>query len=132
DDVESNLLLPAGIALRWVTFLLKIYRAEDIPQMDDAFAQTVKEIFGGEADKKNLVDPFVEVSFAGKKVCTSIIEKNANPEWNQIIYLQIKFPSMCEKIKLAIVDWDRLTKNDVVGTTYLSLSKIASSGGEVE
>uniref|UniRef100_A0A8U8C9P8 Uncharacterized protein n=1 Tax=Geospiza parvula TaxID=87175 RepID=A0A8U8C9P8_GEOPR len=132
DDVESNLLLPAGTALRWVTFLLKIYRAEDIPQMDDAFAQTVKELFGGEADKKNLVDPFVEVSFAGKKVCTNIIEKNANPEWNQIIYLQIKFPSMCEKIKLSIVDWDRLTKNDVVGTTYLSLSKIASSGGEVE
>uniref|UniRef100_A0A8D2HMY0 Myoferlin n=1 Tax=Urocitellus parryii TaxID=9999 RepID=A0A8D2HMY0_UROPR len=97
DDVESNLLLPAGIALRWVTFLLKIYRAEDIPQMDDAFSQTVKEIFGGTADKKNLVDPFVEVSFAGKKVCM-----------------------------------DRLTKNDVVGTTYLYLSKIAASGGEVE
>ncbi|KAM5244031.1 myoferlin isoform 2-T2 [Hipposideros larvatus] len=132
DDVESNLLLPAGIALRWVTFLLKIYRAEDIPQMDDAFSQTVKEIFGGNADKKNLVDPFVEVSFAGKKVCTNIIEKNANPEWNQVINLQIKFPSMCEKIKLTIYDWDRLTKNDVVGTTYLHLSKIAASGGEVE
>lgn len=27
---------------------------------------------------------------------------------------------------------DRLTKNDVVGTTYLYLSKIAASGGEVE
>uniref|UniRef100_A0A674K6E9 Myoferlin n=1 Tax=Terrapene triunguis TaxID=2587831 RepID=A0A674K6E9_9SAUR len=132
DDVESNLLLPAGIALRWVTFLLKIYRAEDIPQMDDAFAQTVKEIFGGDGDKKNLVDPFVEVCFAGKKVCTSIIEKNANPEWNQVVNLQIKFPSMCEKIRLTVFDWDRLTKNDVVGTTYLSLSKIASSGGEVE
>uniref|UniRef100_A0A452QDC3 Myoferlin n=1 Tax=Ursus americanus TaxID=9643 RepID=A0A452QDC3_URSAM len=132
DDVESNLLLPAGIALRWVTFLLKIYRAEDIPQMDDAFSQTVKEIFGGNADKKNLVDPFVEVSFAGKKVCTNIIEKNANPEWNQVVNLQIKFPSMCEKIKLTVYDWDRLTKNDVVGTTYLHLSKIAASGGEVE
>ncbi|XP_022425034.1 myoferlin isoform X3 [Delphinapterus leucas] len=132
DDVESNLLLPAGIALRWVTFLLKIYRAEDIPQMDDAFSQTVKEIFGGSADKKNLVDPFVEVSFAGKKVCTNIIEKNANPEWNQVVNLQIKFPSVCEKIKLTIYDWDRLTKNDVVGTTYLHLSKIAASGGEVE
>ncbi|XP_075791273.1 myoferlin isoform X1 [Pelodiscus sinensis] len=132
DDVESNLLLPAGTALRWVTFLLKIYRAEDIPQMDDAFAQTVKEIFGGDADKKNLVDPFVEVCFAGKKVCTNIIEKNANPEWNQVVNLQIKFPSMCEKIRLTVFDWDRLTKNDVVGTTYLSLSKIAASGGEVE
>ncbi|XP_055986385.1 myoferlin isoform X1 [Sorex fumeus] len=132
DDVESNLLLPAGIALRWVTFLLKIYRAEDIPQMDDAFSQTVKEIFGGTADKKNLVDPFVEVSFAGKKVCTNIIEKNANPEWNQVVNLQIKFPSVCEKIKLTVYDWDRLTKNDVVGTTYLHLSKIAASGGEVE
>ncbi|XP_007431826.1 myoferlin isoform X1 [Python bivittatus] len=132
DDVETNLLLPAGIVLRWVTFVLKIYRAEDIPQMDDAFAQTVKEIFGGEADKKNLVDPFVEVCFAGKKVCTNIIEKNANPEWNQLINLQIKFPSMCEKIRLMVYDWDRLTKNDVVGTTYLSLSKIAASGGEVE
>ncbi|XP_049552630.1 myoferlin isoform X5 [Orcinus orca] len=132
DDMESNLLLPAGIALRWVTFLLKIYRAEDIPQMDDAFSQTVKEIFGGSADKKNLVDPFVEVSFAGKKVCTNIIEKNANPEWNQVVNLQIKFPSVCEKIKLTIYDWDRITKNDVIGTTYLHLSKIAASGGEVE
>ncbi|XP_051837627.1 myoferlin isoform X2 [Antechinus flavipes] len=132
DDVESNLLLPAGIALRWVTFLLKIYRAEDIPQMDDAFSQTVKEIFGGDVDKKNLVDPFVEVCFAGKKVSTDIIEKNANPEWNQVVSLQIKFPSVCEKIKLTVYDWDRLTKNDVVGTTYLYLSKIAASGGEVE
>ncbi|XP_063818137.1 myoferlin isoform X2 [Pseudophryne corroboree] len=132
DDVESNLLLPPGVNLRWVTFFLKIYRAEDIPQMDDAFAQTVKEIFGGDSDKKNLVDPFVEVAFAGKKVTTKIIEKNANPEWNQAVNLQIKFPSMCENIKLTVYDWDRLTKNDAVGTTNLSLSKIAASGGEMD
>ncbi|XP_075072230.1 myoferlin isoform X2 [Mixophyes fleayi] len=132
DDVESNLLLPPGVALRWVTFLLKIYRAEDIPQMDDAFAQTVKEIFGADSDKKNLVDPFVEVSFAGKRVSTKIIEKNANPEWNQAVNLQIKFPSVCENIKLTVFDWDRLTKNDAVGTTNLSLSKIAASGGDME
>ncbi|XP_053306934.1 myoferlin isoform X2 [Spea bombifrons] len=132
DDVESNLLLPAGVTLRWVTFLLKIYRAEDIPQMDDAFAQSVKELFGGDSDKKNLVDPFVEVSFAGKKVCTDTIEKNANPVWNQAVNLQIKFPSVCENIKLTVYDWDRLTKNDAIGTTTLSLSKIAASGGEMD
>ncbi|XP_051503504.1 myoferlin isoform X2 [Myxocyprinus asiaticus] len=132
DDIESNLLLPAGVALRSATLSLKIYRAEDMPQMDDAFAQTVKHMFGGTNDKKNLVDPFLEVSFAGKKVCTKIVEKNANPEWNQLIHLQVKFPSMCERIKLSLYDWDRLSRNDIIGTTYLNLTKIASSGGEIE
>uniref|UniRef100_A0A673XXP3 Myoferlin n=1 Tax=Salmo trutta TaxID=8032 RepID=A0A673XXP3_SALTR len=104
DDIESNLLVPAGVTLRLVTLNLKVYRAEDLPQMDDAFLQTVKQVFGGEGDKKNLVDPFLEVSFAGKKLCTKIIEKNANPEWNQLINLQVKFPSMCESIKLTVFD----------------------------
>uniref|UniRef100_A0A673VMF8 Myoferlin n=1 Tax=Salmo trutta TaxID=8032 RepID=A0A673VMF8_SALTR len=132
DDIESNLLVPAGVTLRLVTLNLKVYRAEDMPQMDDAFVQTVKQVFGGEGEKKNLVDPFLEVSFAGKKLCTKIIEKNANPEWNQLINLQVKFPSMCESIKLTVFDWDRLTRNDVIGTTFLNLTKIASSGGEIE
>ncbi|XP_068080636.1 myoferlin isoform X1 [Danio rerio] len=132
DDVESNLLLPAGVALRWVTLKLKVFRAEDIPQMDDSITQSLKEAFGGEGNKKNLVDPFVEAWFAGKKLCTQIIEKNANPEWNQQLNLQVKFPSMCERIKLTVYDWDRLTRNDTVGTTYLDLTKIASSGGESE
>ncbi|XP_031416619.1 myoferlin isoform X1 [Clupea harengus] len=132
DDIESNLLLPAGLTLRWVTLKLKVFRAEDIPQMDDAFAQSVKQLFGGDGNKKNLVDPFLEAWFAGKKLCTQIIEKNANPEWNEMLNLQVKFPSMCERIKLTIFDWDRLTRNDAVGTTYLNLAKIASSGGEVE
>uniref|UniRef100_A0A669EY48 Myoferlin n=1 Tax=Oreochromis niloticus TaxID=8128 RepID=A0A669EY48_ORENI len=132
DDIESNLLLPAGVTLRWATLSLKVFRAEDIPQMDDAFVQNLKEIFGGEANKKNLVDPFLEASFAGRKLCTQIIETNANPEWNEVLNLQVKFPSMCERVKLTVFDWDRLTGNDAIGTTYLNLANIASSGGEVE
>lgn len=99
DDIESNLLMPAGVTMRSATLSLKVYRAEDIPQskwpinsyaivvwcselllkklciynllciaVDDAFVQTVKQVFGGDGDKKNLVDPYVEVSFAGRKV----------------------------------------------------------------
>uniref|UniRef100_A0A671NWW8 Myoferlin-like n=1 Tax=Sinocyclocheilus anshuiensis TaxID=1608454 RepID=A0A671NWW8_9TELE len=132
DDVESNLLLPAGVALRWVTLKLKVFRAEDVPQMDDSITQTLKEAFGGQENKKNLVDPYVEAWFAGKKLCTQIIEKNANPEWNQQLNLKVKFPSMCERIKLTVFDWDRLSGNDAIGTTYLDLTKIASSGGEIE
>ncbi|XP_012735941.2 myoferlin [Fundulus heteroclitus] len=132
DDIESNLLVPAGVTMRWATLSLKVYRAEDMPQMDDAFVQTVKQVFGGDGDKKNLVDPYLEVSFAGKKLCTKIIEKNANPEWNQVISLQVKFPSMCERIKLTMYDWDRLSKDDAIGTTFLNLSKMSYSGGEIE
>ncbi|CAK6964081.1 myoferlin-like [Scomber scombrus] len=132
DDIESNLLMPAGVTLRWATLSLKVFRAEDIPQMDDAFVTTMKEIFGGDGNKKNLVDPFLEARFAGKKLCTQIIEKNANPEWNQLLNLQVKFPSMCERVKLTVFDWDRLTGNDAIGTTYLNLARIASSGGEIE
>ncbi|KAG7216326.1 hypothetical protein INR49_021730 [Caranx melampygus] len=132
DDIESNLLVPAGITMRWATLSLKVYRAEDLPQMDDAFVHTVKQVFGGDGDRKNLVDPYLDVSFAGKKLCTKIIEKNANPEWNQLVNLQVKFPSMCERVKLTMYDWDRLSRDDAIGTTFLNLSKMSSSGGEIE
>ncbi|CAL8391045.1 unnamed protein product [Arctogadus glacialis] len=132
DDIESNLLVPAGVTLRSASISLKVYRAEDMPQMDDAFIQTVKQVFGKDGDKKNLVDPFFEMSYSGKKLGTKIVEKNANPEWNQVMNIQAKFPFMSECIKLTVFDWDRLTKNDVIGTAFLNLSKIASSGGEIE
>lgn len=34
DDIESNLLVPAGVAMRSATLQLKIYRAEDVPQSE--------------------------------------------------------------------------------------------------
>lgn len=32
DDIERNLLIPAGVTLRPATLTLKVYRAEDMPQ----------------------------------------------------------------------------------------------------
>lgn len=37
DDIESNLLLPAGVTLRWATLSLKVFRAEDIPQSKTSY-----------------------------------------------------------------------------------------------
>ncbi|XP_074141635.1 LOW QUALITY PROTEIN: dysferlin [Sminthopsis crassicaudata] len=132
EDIEGNLLRPTSVALRGAHFCLKIFRAEDLPQMDDAVMDSVKQIFGFESNKKNLVDPFVEVSFAGRMLCSKILEKTAHPQWNQNITLPAMFPSMCDKMRIRIMDWDRLTHNDIVGTTYLCMSKISASGGELE
>uniref|UniRef100_A0A8C2DE20 Dysferlin, limb girdle muscular dystrophy 2B (autosomal recessive) n=1 Tax=Cyprinus carpio TaxID=7962 RepID=A0A8C2DE20_CYPCA len=128
EDIEGNLLRPAGLTLTGATFTIRVYRAEDLPQMDDALMDGVKQFLGFETNRKNLVDPFVEVNFAGK----TILEKNANPQWNQSLTLPIRFPSMCEKMRIRILDWDRASHNDVIGTTHLCISKISAPGGEIE
>uniref|UniRef100_A0A452VCC0 Dysferlin n=1 Tax=Ursus maritimus TaxID=29073 RepID=A0A452VCC0_URSMA len=128
EDIENNLLRPTGVALRGAHFCLKVFRAEDLPQMDDAVMDNVKQIFGFDSNKKNLVDPFMEVSFAGKMLCSKILEKTANPQWNQSITL----PSPVFRLLLPPYSRDRLTHNDIVATTYLSMSKISAPGGEIE
>uniref|UniRef100_A0A3Q4N4Y8 Dysferlin, limb girdle muscular dystrophy 2B (autosomal recessive) n=1 Tax=Neolamprologus brichardi TaxID=32507 RepID=A0A3Q4N4Y8_NEOBR len=132
EDVESNLLRPAGLSLRGASFNLRIFRAEDLPQMDDAFMDGMRQILGFDSNRKNLVDPLVEIHFAGKTICTKTLEKNANPQWNQRLAMPVRFPSMCEKMRIRILDWDRASHNDVIGTTHLCMSKISAPGGEID
>ncbi|KAL5022080.1 hypothetical protein ScPMuIL_001235 [Solemya velum] len=128
EDIESNLLRPAGVQLRPATFTLKLYRAEDIPRMDSAFMQGVKKIFGFGEEQKELVDPYFLFSFAGKEVCSKIMYCSDHPEFNQTLKMGLQFPSMCERIKILVKDWDRITEDDVVGTFYLPISLISSMG----
>ncbi|XP_077084356.1 dysferlin isoform X5 [Siphateles boraxobius] len=132
EDIEGNLLRPAGLTLRGASFTVRVYRADDLPQMDDALIDDVKHFLGFETNRKNLVDPLVEVNFAGKTMSSKILEKNANPQWNQSLTLPIRFPSMCEKMRIRILDWDRASHNDVIGTTHLCMSKISAPGGDIE
>uniref|UniRef100_A0A665VJG2 Dysferlin, limb girdle muscular dystrophy 2B (autosomal recessive) n=1 Tax=Echeneis naucrates TaxID=173247 RepID=A0A665VJG2_ECHNA len=123
EDIEGNLLRPAGLSLRGATFTLRIFRAEDLPQMDDAFMDGMRQILGFDSNRKNLVDPLVEVHFAGKTTCTKILEKNANPQWNQ---------SLTMPIRVSGPKQDRASHNDIIGTTHLCMSKISAPGGEID
>ncbi|CAF4514045.1 unnamed protein product [Rotaria socialis] len=119
DDIESNLLKPAGLMLRPATFVLKVYKADDLPRMDSAFLHGVKKIFHATEDIKELIDPYINFSFAGQQVSTKIVYTCSHPDFNQELRLGLKFPSMCDKIMLTVMDWDRLTYSDIVGVGFL-------------
>lgn len=64
----SNLLLPDGVPAnrQKAKFSVRIYRAEDLPRMTIGLMANVKKALTGES--KDLVDPFVQVWFAGLQV----------------------------------------------------------------
>jgi len=51
---------------QWARFYVKIYRAEGLPKMNISIMANVKKAFIGE--NRDLVDPYVQVQFAGQKV----------------------------------------------------------------
>ncbi|TFJ98832.1 basement membrane-specific heparan sulfate proteoglycan core protein-like [Platysternon megacephalum] len=89
-------------------------------------------MFQMHVDKRICADPSVEVSFAGKTRCTRVMPRTANPEWNQVLFFPAQLPSVCDKIKLTVLNGDRAGKRDVLGTTYISLSQVSSTGAEIE
>ena len=64
----SNLLLPDGVPAdrSRARFCVKVYRAEGLPKMNAGIVANVKRAFTGES--KDLVDPYVEITFAGHQV----------------------------------------------------------------
>ncbi|XP_068610034.1 otoferlin [Brachionichthys hirsutus] len=127
DDVEGNLLLPEGIPAerQWARFYVKIYRAEGLPKMNTTIMANVKKAFIGE--NRDLVDPYVQVQFAGQKGKTSVQRSSYQPIWNEQLVFTELFPPLCKRIKVQIRDSDKV--NDVaIGTYFIDLRKISNDG----
>ncbi|XP_037668816.1 LOW QUALITY PROTEIN: otoferlin [Choloepus didactylus] len=127
DDIEGNLLLPEGVPpeRQWARFYVKIYRAEGLPRMNTSLMANVKKAFTGE--NKDLVDPYVQVFFAGQKGKTSVQKSSYEPLWNEQVVFTDLFPPLCKRIKVQIRDSDKV--NDVaIGTHFIDLRKISNEG----
>ncbi|KAM9062593.1 otoferlin isoform 6-T6 [Sarcophilus harrisii] len=127
DDIEGNLLLPEGVPAerQWARFYVKIYRAEGLPRMNTSLMANVKKAFIGE--NKDLVDPYVQVFFAGQKGKTSVQKSSYEPLWNEQIVFTDLFPPLCKRMKVQIRDSDKV--NDVaIGTHFIDLRKISNDG----
>ncbi|GFT09204.1 otoferlin [Nephila pilipes] len=127
DDIEANLLLPAGVPAerQHARFIVKIYRADGLPRMNAGIVANVKKAFTGEA--RDLVDPYVQLSFAGLTGKTSVRKGTCCPTWNEQIVFTEMFPPLCQRIKIQLRDNDPV--NDaVIGTHFVELSKISNEG----
>uniref|UniRef100_A0A8C5C2A9 C2 domain-containing protein n=1 Tax=Gadus morhua TaxID=8049 RepID=A0A8C5C2A9_GADMO len=122
EDIEGNLLRPAGLTLRGAQFSLRVFRAEDLPQMDDAFMDGMRQILGFDSNRKNLVDPLVEVHFAGKTVSV-----HKSP-FHDIVIIILFYDIFITHF----VCRDRASHNDIIGTAHLCMSKISAPGGEID
>lgn len=129
-DIETNLIQPAGVDVRRGCFNLQVFQAEDLPQMDAAYFEGMKKVLRVGEEKKELVDPYLVFSFAGKSLETDVKYTNDHPEWNQELRLPIRFPSMCERLKLVLKDWDRLSNDDFIATTFIDINTIGSRGDD--
>ncbi|XP_026858261.2 otoferlin isoform X1 [Electrophorus electricus] len=127
EDIEGNLMLPEGIPDErlWARYYLKIYRAEGLPKMNTSIMANVKKAFIGE--NKDLVDPYIQVLFAGQKGKTSVQKSTYEPIWNEQIIFTEQFPPLCRRMKVQLRDSDKV--NDVaLGTHFIDLQKISNDG----
>ncbi|XP_076047725.1 myoferlin-like isoform X2 [Oratosquilla oratoria] len=130
DDVETNLLWPAGVHLQPANFRLSVYSASDLPRMDAGTMQTLKQLLGIGVPSKELVDPYVLTAYAGKEVQTKILYTTENPQFKQDLHLGFLFPSMCNTIRITVKDWDRVGDDDTVGTAVIPVSAISTAGDD--
>nr|CAD7258972.1 unnamed protein product [Timema shepardi] len=150
DDIEANLLLPDGVPVerQRARFIVRVYRADGLPKMNSSIVANVKKAFTGEF--KDLVDPYVQVSFAGltlpylspgqrspAKITshfeiifqgkTSVKKHSYAPVWNEQLVFTEMFPPLCQRIKIQLRDNDPVN-NTVIGTHFIDLKTISNDG----
>ena len=72
------------------TLTVRVFRGEDLPQMDPGYFEGVKKILHIGSVQKELVDPYCTVTFAGHKGKTQVIWNERDPEWNKQINLGVR------------------------------------------
>eukprot|EP01084_Bolivina_argentea_P240171 403557_1 len=70
-------------------------------------------------------DPYVICEWGAQSFQTDVIDSTVSPEWNSIafVYLHEEIQSNFQ-LKLTVMDKDRFTKDDLMGTGYISAKQI--------
>lgn len=52
--------------------------------------------------------------------------KNVNPEYNTKVYVPVHLPAITDNIILRLIDFNYITKQQVLGSFYVNINKIIS------
>ncbi len=69
-----------------------------------------------------LLDPFVEVAYAGYSARTSTKKNTYNPDWKEEIGFTEKFPSLCNRIAISVCDQG--LKTERIATHFIEIPQI--------
>ena len=91
--------------------ITKLYRTLYLPllitlsiSVDTDYFEGMKRVLRMQHGDHDLVDPYMIVSFAGKKLKTKVLYKTYTPEWAQELNIGVQMPSMCEQLMLRLMD----------------------------
>ena len=110
-DVDESKVKSLGIH----KLMVHIKHAKSLPQMD----------------RLGAIDPFCTINFAGKFERTTTKQKTYNPSWNDE-YFEFDVDEICLgsetllTMKIKVMDWDRLGKNELVGEVEILPEKVLS------
>ncbi len=78
------------------------------------------------------MDPFVVASLGRKTYRTGVIRHNLNPVFDEKMVFQLSRHEQSYSLSFAVVDRDKLSGNDFVGTTTFALSDVISTAPEAD
>ena len=80
-------------------------------------------------DSNGFSDPYIKVAFGKMTHKSTIVKKSLNPRWDETFSFRGNYPDfMSGVLEVQGWDWDRLSRNDPLGTGTLQLSHLESQG----
>ncbi|KAE8540468.1 phosphatidylserine decarboxylase [Cryptococcus gattii VGV] len=92
--------------------ILEIKGATDLPKLKNALRMSFD------------MDPFVVISFGKKVFRTRVVRHSLNPVWDEKLLFHVRRHEAGYLAQFAVLDWDKVSGNDMVGTCTLPLSEL--------
>ncbi|XP_044010396.1 otoferlin [Aphidius gifuensis] len=122
DDIEGKLLLPirnlSTSSRQKARYVFSIYRADGLPNRKS-------NIYCG--NLKNNINPYIQISFAGMKGETSLRKCTFTPRFNENIIFKEMFPSLSNRVRIAVKDKISGCNSTIIATHLLNLTSLSYS-----